>query len=76
MKMLGLTCGSKNGNSEILVKEALMGAEELGVDVDLIRMLDLDIKPCIACSLPCPTSTKGPEGCVMKDDGVSFCITR
>jgi hypothetical protein len=22
MKMLGLTCGSKNGNSEILIKEA------------------------------------------------------
>jgi multimeric flavodoxin WrbA len=70
MKMLGLTCGSKNGNSEILIKEALMGSEELGVDVDLIRMLDLDIRPCMACSLPCPNSTKGPEGCVMKDDGV------
>ena len=70
MKLLGLTCGSKNGNCEILIKEALMGAEELGVDVSLIRMLDLDIRHCLACSMPCPVSSKGPEGCVRKDDGV------
>jgi multimeric flavodoxin WrbA len=70
MKMLGLTCGSRMGNSEILIKEALMGAEEAGADVQLLRMSDLDIKPCIACGLgKCPASTKGPEGCVQKDDG-------
>ena len=46
MKMLGLTCGSKKGNSEILIKSALMGAEELGMEVELLRMSDLDIRPC------------------------------
>ena len=30
MKVLGLTCGRKMSNTEILVKEALMGAEEMG----------------------------------------------
>lgn len=29
MKVLGLTCGRKVSNTEILVKEALMGAEEV-----------------------------------------------
>ncbi len=70
MKMLGLTCGSKNGNCEILIKSALMGAEELGMEVELLRMSDLDIKPCIACGLmACQATSKGPRGCVFKDDG-------
>jgi multimeric flavodoxin WrbA len=69
MKMLGLTCGSKKGNSEILIKSALMGAEELGMEVELLRMSDLDIRPCIACPLgTCPSMIKGPTGCVIKDD--------
>lgn len=72
MKLLGLSCGKRNGNSEILIKEALMGAEELGVEVEMIRMLDLEIQPCLACSMPCPVSSKGPEGCVREDDGVFF----
>lgn len=38
MKILGLTCGRKMSNSEILVKEALMGAEELGAEVELVRL--------------------------------------
>ena len=33
-KLLGLACGTTMGNCEILLKEALMGAEELGVDVE------------------------------------------
>lgn len=70
MKMLGLTCGSKNGNSEILIKSAFMGAEELGVEVELLRMSDLDIKPCTACQWgTCQAMIKGPTGCIWKDDG-------
>jgi UDP-glucose 4-epimerase len=30
MKVLGLTCGRKLSNTEILIKEALVGAEEMG----------------------------------------------
>jgi len=67
MKLLGLTCGRKMGCSEILLKEALMGAEELGIDVEILRLLDLDVKPCRLCKT-CLWQQKGPEKCVIKDD--------
>ncbi len=35
-KIIGLSCGRVNGNSEILLKEALMGAEEIWVQSDII----------------------------------------
>ena len=50
MKILGVTCGRKNSNTEILVKEALMGAEEAGAEVELVRLHDLTIKPCTGCN--------------------------
>ena len=37
-------------NTEILIKEALMGAEESGVEVELVRLMDLDLKPCTVCN--------------------------
>ena len=45
MKVLGLTCGRKASNTEILVKEALMGAEENGAEAEIVRFMDLNIKP-------------------------------
>jgi len=36
-KIVGLSCGRKNGNSEVLLKEALMVAEELGIATEIIR---------------------------------------
>jgi multimeric flavodoxin WrbA len=66
MRVLGLACGRKTQNSEILVKEALMGAEELGVEVEFINMLSLEIKPCLFCKV-CKVQTEGR--CVIKDDG-------
>lgn len=75
MKLLGLTCGKVMGNSEILVKEALMGAEEFGgVDVEIVRLMDLNIKPCTGCSA-CVQSLikKGVQtGCVIKGDDMPF----
>jgi multimeric flavodoxin WrbA len=44
MYVLGLSGGRRMGNSEVLVREALMGAEELGARVEIIRLMDLDIK--------------------------------
>ena len=69
MKLLGLSCGRKMQNTEILVKEAMMAAEELGVDIGMIRLLDLDIKPCTGC-VSCVRSLMqgGPGKCVIKDD--------
>ena len=49
MKLLGLGAGRKMGNSEILLKEALIAAEETGVQVELLRLHDLNIKHCIGC---------------------------
>jgi multimeric flavodoxin WrbA len=70
MKILGLTCGRKLSNTEILVKEALMGAEELGAEVELVRLMDLNIKPCTGCnSCVIDLFEKGGSGaCVIKDD--------
>ncbi len=41
MKLLGLACGSTGGNSEILLKAALMAAEEAGLEVEMVRVADL-----------------------------------
>ncbi|MEJ2099737.1 MAG: flavodoxin family protein [Desulfobacterales bacterium] len=74
MKVLGLTCGRKMSNTEIVVKEALMGAEELGAEVELVRLLDLHIKPCTGCN-SCVISLfeKGGAGdCVLKGDDFKF----
>lgn len=50
MKMLGLVASvRKLGNSEILVKEALMGAEDEGAEVEMLRLTNYDVKPCEGC---------------------------
>lgn len=41
MKILGLSCGRRLSNTEILAKEALMGAEEAGAEVELVHLHDL-----------------------------------
>ncbi|MGA2108257.1 MAG: flavodoxin family protein [Syntrophorhabdales bacterium] len=69
MKLLGLSCGRKMQNSEILLREALMGAEELGAEVSMIRLLDLDIRPCKGCMTCTMSLMNGGAGdCVIKDD--------
>ncbi len=49
MKLVGLSCGRKNGNSETFLKAALMAAEELGVQSEIIRATDLNVLPCTGC---------------------------
>jgi multimeric flavodoxin WrbA len=74
MKVLGLTCGRKLSNTEIVVKEALMGAEEIGAEVEIVRLLDLDIKPCTGCNA-CVINLfekAGAGDCVIKDDDLKF----
>jgi multimeric flavodoxin WrbA len=74
MKVLGLTCGRKMSNTEILVKEALMGAEEMGAEVELVRLMDLDIRPCTGCnSCVIDLFEKAGSGeCVIKNDDFWF----
>lgn len=77
MKVFGLSCGRKMGNSEILVKAALMGAEEAGADVEIMRLMDLYIKPCTGCESCTAKMAKGePAECVIKDDDMPFIMEK
>jgi multimeric flavodoxin WrbA len=50
MKILGLSCSPRReGNTEILIGEALQGAKHEGGEVELYRVSDKDIKPCDGC---------------------------
>lgn len=50
MKILGLSCSPrKQGNTEILVGEALDGARTEGAEVELFSVSGKDIKPCDGC---------------------------
>lgn len=51
MKVFGLAMGRVNGNSEILLKQALKACEDAGLEVSFARLHDYNIKPCIGCEL-------------------------
>lgn len=71
MKVLGLSFGRKNGNTDILVKEALYGAKE-GEPEASIKFLNtqrLKIDRCIGCGACSRSLEKGGDNdCVIKDD--------
>ena len=62
-KIIGLSCGRKNGNSETLLRAAAKGAAELGVETEIIRAMSLKVLPCTGCH-GCGKTQK----CVLKDD--------
>jgi multimeric flavodoxin WrbA len=50
MKILGICCSPrKNGNTEILLNEALAAAKKDGAEVELFTVRGKNIQPCIAC---------------------------
>ena len=64
MKIIGIVCSPrKGGNTEVLVQEALTGAQDHGVEIELLTVWNKDIKPCDGC-LSCEKTGK----CHMKDD--------
>lgn len=69
MRILGLV-GSyrKLGNTEVLVKAALMEAQHLGAEVSLMRLTDLKIEPCKGC-MACLFKQ---EECRIQDDWGKF----
>lgn len=74
MKVLGISCGRKMSNTEILIKEALMGAKEAGAEIEFIRLQDLEIKPCAGCNA-CVVDLferSGSGECVLKGDDMAF----
>jgi multimeric flavodoxin WrbA len=59
--ILGIVVSARPwGNSELLVRQALLGAEAEGADVSLLRLTALRLQPCTGClrcvigSKPCP----------------------
>ncbi len=54
MKIMAIVAGRRNGNSEILAKEALSAARAQGAECSLINLFDYKILPCTGC-----------EGCTM-----------
>lgn len=64
MKVLGIVCSPrKNGNTEILVKEALDSAHKLGAEIEMIKVSDVNITPCDGCET-CDTT----DECKIEDD--------
>lgn len=51
MKVLGITAGRKNSNSEILLKEALLACQERGAEVIMINLKDYKIEECTGCTI-------------------------
>ena len=49
MKIFGVTAGRKMGNTEILLREAFLAAEELGAEVEMVNLHDVKIVPCDGC---------------------------
>jgi len=69
MKILGISGGQKDGSNDSMCKEVLMVAKEMGAEVEFVRLLDLDIKPCTGC-VACSISLVSGKGnrCSVKDD--------
>ncbi|MFC2060194.1 flavodoxin family protein [Chloroflexota bacterium] len=64
MKVLGIVCsGRKEGNTEILVKEALASAQESGAQTELVLVAGKDISPCDGCR-----SCRQTDVCSIQDD--------
>jgi multimeric flavodoxin WrbA len=64
MKILGLSCSPrKQGNTEILLGEALKGAQQEGAEIELYSVRGKDIRPCDGCQTCYKTG-----GCHIKDD--------
>lgn len=69
MKILGISGGTLNGSNDSMTKEALMGAKEAGAEIEFIRLLDLNLKPCTGCIACVNSLMQGGSGaCVLKDD--------
>ena len=72
MKILGISAGTKNGIHDALVKEALLGAQEQGAEVEFVHLLDLKINPCTGCCACVRGKTGALSGgngkCIFKND--------
>lgn len=67
-KIMGITAGRKNSNSEILLKEALLQCQQKGADVCMVNLRDYQIKDCTGCTSCTIGMSQGKNtGCVLDD---------
>ena len=53
----------KNGNTAAIIAEILKGAQSVGAETTLFSLIDMTIKPCMACYY-----CRKHEACAIKDD--------
>ena len=64
VKVLGISASPRaNGNSDLLLRQALEGAESTGADIEYVRLSQYKIAPCIECNA-CDKTGK----CAVQDD--------
>ena len=64
MKVLGISASPRlRGNSDLLLRRALAGAEAAGAKTEYVRLRELNIAPCIECN-----SCYRTGACVVGDD--------
>lgn len=68
MKVMGIHAGRKNGNSSVLIKEALIACQEMGAEVRLINLHDYKIQPCSGCGICMRSMVDGKRPTCMYDD--------
>ena len=64
LKVIGISASPRlNGNSNLLLRQVLAGAESVGAQTEYLRLSDFKIAPCIECNSCYKTGR-----CVVKDD--------
>ena len=68
VRILGINGSPRHGNTEILIKEALKAAADLGsVETEMLHVAPLKVNPCLAC-FRCFEEKGSPHGCPSFDD--------
>lgn len=69
MKILGISAGTPDGNNDAMCKQALMGAQSAGAEVEFINLNQINIQHCTGCKA-CVMALFSGKGslCVLKDD--------
>lgn len=76
MKLIAFGAGRKNGNTEVYIKEALMAAENLGIEVEYIRLRDFEIHTCNACPMQFCPAMDDPKNCVYGYDDAAYLLDK
>lgn len=74
-KITAFSAGRLNGNTEVYMKEALWAAQEMGCEVELIRLNECDLKACKGCKKQ-NCGMIGEEACPLKGDDCWWMINK